>query len=85
MKLKGYGKYTEKGENSMVTELWGIIAEVVTGFITSIVSAFSGLTAVFYTEGVDGGFTVIGQLLLIGLGMGIIYFAFRFITNLVRK
>lgn len=66
----------------MVTELWSIIAEVVTGFIGSIVSAFTGLTEVFYTT---EGFTVIGQLLLIGLGMGIIYFAFRFITNLVRK
>lgn len=69
----------------MVAELWSIISEVVTGFISAIVSAFSGITDIFYTEGVDGGFTVIGQLLLIGLGMGLVYFAFRFIRNLIKR
>lgn len=67
----------------MVTDLWSIISEVLTGFITALVSAFNGITAVFYDA--TKGFTVIGQLLLIGLGMGIVYFAFKFIRNLIRR
>ena len=67
----------------MVAELWSIISEVLTGFITALVSAFDGITAVFYDA--TDGFTVIGQLLLIGLGMGIVYFAFKFIRNLIRR
>jgi len=67
----------------MVTELWNIISEVLTGFITALVSAFTGITEIFYVD--EAGFTVIGQLLLIGLGMGIVYFAFRFIRSLIRR
>lgn len=67
----------------MVTELWTIISEVLTGFITALVSAFNGITEIFYDA--TEGFTFLGQLLLIGLGMGIVYFAFRFIRNLIRR
>lgn len=66
----------------MVAELWTIILQVITGFISALVGAFNGITTLFYA---DDSFTVIGQLLLIALGMGIVYFAFRFITNLIRR
>lgn len=69
----------------MVTDLWGIISDVVTGFLGTIISAFSGITEIFYIDGVDGGFTVIGQLLLIGLGMTVVMFAFKFIRGLIKQ
>lgn len=69
----------------MITELWSIVAEVLTGFLSALIEAFMGITEIFYVDGPEGGFTVIGQLLLIGLGMGIVYFAFRFIRNLIRR
>ena len=67
----------------MVVEFWETIVEVVSGFTNALISAFSNITELFYVP--DDGFTVVGQLLLIGLGMGIVYFAFRFIRALIRR
>lgn len=66
----------------MITEFWTTVTSVVSGFINALVGAFSGITDIFYAE---EGFTVIGQLLLIGLGMGLVYFAFKFIRSLIRR
>ncbi len=67
----------------MVTKFWETVVEVITGFTNALIGAFSRLTELFYNS--QDGFTVVGQLLLIGLGMGIVYFAFRFIRALIRR
>jgi len=67
----------------MVTKFWEVVVQVITGFTNALIGAFSNLTELFYDE--QTGFTVVGQLLLIGLGMGIVYFAFRFIRSLIRR
>lgn len=67
----------------MIAQFWNSIVEVITGFTNALVGAFSNITELFYES--ETGFTVIGQLLLIGLGMGIVYFAFRFIRALIRR
>ncbi len=67
----------------MVAKFWETVVEVITGFTNALIGAFSKLTELFYNS--DDGFTVVGQLLLIGLGMGIVYFAFRFIRALIRR
>ncbi len=67
----------------MITKFWEVVTEVITGFTNALIGAFSKLTELFYNS--DDGFTVVGQLLLIGLGMGIVYFAFRFIRSLIRR
>lgn len=67
----------------MITQFWNTVVEVVTGFINALIGAFSGMTELFYQE--ETGFTIVGQLLLIGLGMSIVYFAFRFIRSLIRR
>ena len=67
----------------MVAQFWETVVEVVTGFTNALIGAFSNLTKLFYES--ETGFTVVGQLLLIGLGMGIVYFAFRFIRALIRR
>lgn len=66
----------------MIAELWTIISQVITGFVSALVSATSGITELFYKEET---FTVVGQLLLITVGMGIVYFVFRFILSLIRR
>ncbi len=66
----------------MVVQFWETVVEVITGFTNALISAFSNITQLFYK---DDGFTVVGQLLLIGLGMSIVYYAFRFIRNLIRR
>ncbi len=67
----------------MVAKFWQAVLEVVTGFTNALISAFSNITKLFYDS--EDGFTIVGQLLLIGLGMGIVYFAFRFIRALIRR
>lgn len=69
----------------MITQLWEIVTQVVSGLIDSLVSAFSGITEVFYLEGVDGGFTIPGQFLLIALGFTIVFFVFRFVKSLIQR
>lgn len=67
----------------MVTELFELVLSVITGFISALVAAFNGIVELFYIP--EEGFTLIGTLLLLGLGMGIVYFAFRFIRSILRK
>ena len=67
----------------MIQQFWEAIVDVVTGFTDALIGAFSNITELFYNN--ETGFTVIGQLLLIGLGMSIVYYAFRFIRNLIRR
>lgn len=67
---------------SIVTQLWEVVSSVVSGMISALVSALSSLTVVFYET--ETGFTFIGVLLLMGIGVGLVYFVFRFVQNLVR-
>lgn len=67
----------------MIVQFWETVVEVITGFTNALINAFSNMTQLFYEP--ETGFTVVGQLLLIGLGMGIVYFAFRFIRSLIRR
>lgn len=67
----------------MVAEFWEIVIDVVGGFLQAIIKSFTGVVDIFYLE--ETGFTVVGQLLLIALGMSIVYFAIRFIRNLIKN
>ena len=67
----------------MISQFWDAITDVVGGFIDALVSVFTGITRLFYTA--TDGFTIVGQLLLIALGMSLVYFGFRFIRNLIRN
>lgn len=67
----------------MIAEFWELVVQIVTGFLSALTSAFNGIVDLFYQA--EGGFTVIGQLLLVALGMGIVYFAFRFIRSLIKN
>lgn len=67
----------------MIAEFWDLVVQIVTGFLSALTSAFTGIVELFYVD--ESGFTVIGQLLLVALGMGIVYFAFRFIRSLIKN
>lgn len=67
----------------MIVEFWDMVVQVVQGFVGAIIQVFSGITDLFYTA--TDGFTIVGQLLLIALGMSLVYFGFRFIRNLIRN
>lgn len=64
----------------MVAQIFTVIADVITNFTSCISSAFSGIMAVVW----DGqALTTFGILLLIAFGVGIVYFALRYVLSLV--
>lgn len=65
----------------MVAKIFETITSVITQFITSLTTALNGVIDIFYQE--ETGLTVLGTLLLISLGMGIVYWGFRLIRNLI--
>lgn len=69
----------------MVGDIFTEVSAAITAFTGSLSSAVSGVTAMFYTTGENGGLTVLGSLLLIAVGVGIVYWAFRLIKGLIRR
>ena len=68
----------------MVTSVISTIQSWVTSFTTMFVSIFETLVGIFYKSGEQGGITLVGTLALGGLGIGLVYFAYRVIRNLMR-
>ena len=66
----------------MVTKILETVTAWVTGFTTMFVDIFESLVKIFYTA--EGGITLVGTLALAGLGIGLVYFAYRVIRKLMR-
>ena len=73
----------------MIAEMFEVIGQAITSFITALGSALSGVTSLFYTPAgtgeTSGSFTVLGILMLVAVGVGIVYWAFRLIRSLVQQ
>ena len=66
----------------MVAELFEVISEVMSSYVTAITSMFTSLINIFYVDGT--GFTLLGILVLIGFGIGIVKWGFNLVKGLVR-
>jgi hypothetical protein len=69
--------------NAIFTALSGIL----TGLGTLLSDAFSAAVSIIWTPGANndpGSLTVVGVLFLLGVGMTLIFFAFKFIRGLVK-
>ena len=65
----------------MIGSLFQTITTTITQFGSCLGSALSSVTSMFY----DGeALTMLGTLGLIGVGIGLVYFAFRLIRSLMR-
>ena len=64
----------------MIGQIFQNIGVAATQFISVIVSGFTSIMPVFYAE--EGGFTLLGTLLLISAGVGLVYWLFYFIRSL---
>ena len=72
---------------SMITDIWGALQEVATGFIDFLTDLFTSVFTIFYTPGVgeaSGEFTIMGYFLLIGVVTGLVWFVIGFIRNLIK-
>ena len=66
----------------MVTKVIEVVTSWVTAFTTMFVDIFENLVKIFYTA--EGGITLVGTLALAGLGIGLVYFAYKVIRKLMR-
>lgn len=67
----------------IVTEIISAVGEWITGVFGWLVAAVEGVVGIFYDS--TEGLTIVGVLLLFGLAMSLVFFAFRFIRGLIRK
>ena len=65
----------------MVGAIFQTVTTVITQFLTSLSTAFTGITSLFYNE---EQLTFLGTMLLIGAGVGLVYWVFYVIMRLVR-
>ena len=72
---------------NFVSEIFETLGGIVSSFVTMLVSLFDSVVDIFYTPGTDGGageLTIVGVLMLIGLGTGLVIWAFSYIRRLIR-
>lgn len=65
----------------MVAHIFGAIGDAITAFAGVLGNGFTSLLAIFYDA--TSGLTAVGTLALIGVGVGIVYWAFRLVRNLI--
>lgn len=66
----------------MVTKIIEVVGQWVTSFTTMFVDIFETLVSIFYNA--ETGITLIGTLSLAGLGIGLVYFAYKVIRRLMK-
>ena len=67
---------------NIVTELFDLIADALSGFFTVISDGITSVTGLFWNG--TTGFTLVGTLTIIGLGVGLVWVLIRFVTGLVK-
>lgn len=72
----------------MLSAIFEELGNVVSGFSTLITSIFSSVVQIFYTaptgSNTTGSLTIVGTLMLVGLGSGLVIWGFHFVRNLIR-
>ena len=72
----------------MVEQIFSTLGNIATGFANLIVSLFNAVVAIFYTapsgSETTGSLTIVGILALIGVGTGLVIWAFNFVRRLIR-
>lgn len=67
---------------TFVSELFDLISEVFTEFFGVIQTGLSSVVGLFWET--ETGLTMIGTIMLVGLGIGLVWTLIRFVTGLVR-
>jgi len=68
--------------SSLVTEIFDEAGNAVTGFSGVLTKGINGVTSLFW----DGtSLTMLGTLMVIGIGVSVVYFGFRLIKSLIHK
>jgi len=70
----------------MIAEIFEAVGEAISNFATCVASSVQSVTSMFITES-SGTYslTTLGTLLLIAVGVGLVFWAFRLIKGLVKR
>lgn len=72
----------------MVSQIFQVLGEIASGFASLVVDLFGAVVSIFYTaptgEQTVGTLTIVGTLALMGVGTGLVIWAFNFIRRLIR-
>lgn len=72
----------------MISEIFATITQAITNFAQSLGSAVTNIASMFYDSTANSGageLTFLGTLALIGVGVGVVYWAFRLIRGLISQ
>ena len=67
-----------------VTTMFDVLQDIVTAVGSLIGSVFDSVVDLIYDSSPEGGLTVVGVLLLIGVAVGLFFFVFRWVRGLIR-
>lgn len=71
----------------MIGQIFQTIQTAITQFMATLTAAINGIVSLFWTAPVGdsgtGELTFLGTIMLIGAGVGLVYWAFYFIRNLI--
>lgn len=67
------------------SELFEVIGSAISGFMSNLGTAFTSVTSLFWTTGENAGPTFLGLLVLLGIGVGLCYLAFRLIRGAIQR
>lgn len=70
----------------MISTIFGAVGEAITAFSGVVASSVTSVTSMFITHS-EGTYTLtaLGTLLLIAVGAGLVFWAFRLIKGLVKR
>lgn len=70
----------------MISAIFGAVGDAITAFAQCIASSVTSVTSMFVAES-SGTYTLttLGTLLLIAVGVGLVFWAFRLIKGLVKR
>jgi len=72
----------------MIAAIFSAIGDIVTAFLDVLGDGVTGVTVLIWDPTLNtgaGGLTTFGLFLLIGFGVGIVYWAFALVKGLVRR
>ena len=68
---------------TLIENIFGVIGQVITQFANVLSSSVTSITSIFFDS--NNAPTLVGSLLLIAIGAGLCFWAFRLIKGLTKR